>query len=218
MAADGSILLPTLDDIGHEQTFEGYQDHVVRRDFRALRRVLRDNGVIVVVVDDVIANPGSIYRQQTYHHARDQQKLSRQISFRTQGTTTMRPKGDWLGLPSCFAKAMMDDGWVWRDQVIARAAFPGELVRRALLLTAPPSDLLPVPTVIDIYGGSGTVSVVVKQLGLKSIYIDPNPISSAKAQQCVLVADRDPDVAKLDSDVANDNQPTEEHDTDMRDT
>ena len=81
MAADGSIPLPTLDDIGHEQTFEGYQDHVVRRDFRALRRVLRDNGVLVVVVDDVIANPGSIYRQQTYHHARDQQKLVGRSAF-----------------------------------------------------------------------------------------------------------------------------------------
>ena len=38
MAADGGIPVPSLDDIGHEQTFEGYQDHVVRRDFRALGR------------------------------------------------------------------------------------------------------------------------------------------------------------------------------------
>ena len=39
--ADGSILSPTPDDIGHEPTLEGYLDHVVRRDFRELKRVLR---------------------------------------------------------------------------------------------------------------------------------------------------------------------------------
>ena len=55
------------------------------------------------------------------------------------------------------------------------APFPEELVRRALLLTAPPCDLPPVATVLDCYGGSGTVSVVAKQFGLKSIYIDANP-------------------------------------------
>ena len=97
MAADGSILLPTLDDIGHEQTFEGYQDHVVRRDFRALRRVLRDNGVLVVVVDDVIANPGSIYRQQTYHHARDQQKLSLADQLSYPGHDDDATKGGLVG-------------------------------------------------------------------------------------------------------------------------
>jgi DNA modification methylase len=304
MLADGSIPLPTPDDIGFEPTFEGYLDHVVRRDFRALKCVLRPDGVLVVVLDDVIANPGSIYRQQTYHHARDQQKLSSQISFRTQDTTTMRPKGNWLGLPWMFAAAMMDDGWVWRDQVVwdkgalgrkestenrcrhnfeyvlfftksasgywynqdalriplsggmpysmkrrysggrskpdvlrkdgdrdfrvasnplgrvadavwhippsggygsHSASFPEELVRRVLLLTAPPSDLLPVATVIDIFGGSGSVPAVAKQMGLKSIYIDANPNYTAEAQQRVLSAKRDRDP---DRDAANDNNPT----------
>ena len=81
------------------------------------------------------------------------------------------------------------------------ASFPEDLVRRALLLTAPPSDLLPVATVIDIYGGSGTVSAVAKQMGLKSIYIDTNPLYTAEAQQRLLTTKRDPCVA-------NDNPPS----------
>jgi DNA modification methylase len=299
MLADGTIPPPTPEDIGHEPTWEAYLDHVVRRDLRALKRVLRDDGVLVVVIDDVIANPGSIYRQQTYHHARDQQKLRQQISFRTQDTTTMRPKGNWLGLPFRFANAMIDDGWVWRDQVVwdkgasgrkestdnrcrhnfeyvlfftksasnywynqdalriplsggvpasvkkgysgdryhshvlrrdgghdfripinplgrvadavwhippsggygsHSASFPEELVRRALLVTAPPSDLLPVATVLDIYGGSGTVSAVAKRLEYNSIYIDSNAFYTAGAQQRLLTTERDPRVT-------NDNLP-----------
>ena len=73
MLADGTIPPPTPDDIGHEPTWEGYLDHVVRRDFRALKRVLRARTAsCVVVIDDVIANPASIYDEQTYHHERDQ--------------------------------------------------------------------------------------------------------------------------------------------------
>ena len=55
------------------------------------------------------------------------------------------------------------------------ASFPKELVRRALLLTAPPREMLPLATVIDIYGGSGTVSAEAKKLGHRSIFIDANP-------------------------------------------
>ena len=39
---------------------------------------------------------------------------------------------------------------------------------------------------------------VAKQIGLKSIYIDANPVYAAEAQQRVLAADRDADVAKRD--------------------
>ena len=66
---------------------EGYLDHVVRRDFRALKPVMRNDGVLVVVIDDVIANPATFYDEQTYHHGRDKQKLSAQVGFRTQNTT-----------------------------------------------------------------------------------------------------------------------------------
>ena len=83
-----------------------------------------------------------------------------------------------------------------------RRSFPEELVRRALLLTAPPREMLPLATVIDIYGGSGTVSAVAKQMGLRSIYIDSNPIYTEEARQRVQAAERAPG----DPGVANDNQ------------
>ena len=63
--------------------------------------------------------------------------------------------------------------------------------------------MLPLATVIDIYGGSGTVSAVAKKLGLKSVYIDLNPLYTAEARQRVLIAERDPHHS-----VANDNLPS----------
>jgi DNA modification methylase len=45
------------------------------------------------------------------------------------------------------------------------------------------------------------VSAVAKQLGLKSIYIDSNPIYTEEARQRVQAAERGPD----DPGVANDN-------------
>jgi hypothetical protein len=115
---DGTIPLPTPDDIGFEETWEEYLDHVVRRDFRGLKRVLRPDGVVFVVLDDVIANPASIYGQQAMHAGRSIHKLASQINLRTQDTTYLAPKGNWLGLPFRFAMAMMDDGWFWRDLII----------------------------------------------------------------------------------------------------
>ena len=303
MLSDGTILSPTPDTIGFEPTFEEYLDHVVRRDFRALKRVMRPDGVVVVVIDDVIANPSSTYDEQSYHSNRSKLKLKSQVGFRTQNTTKMRPKGNWLGLPGLFAAAMMDDGWCHRDTIIwdkgslgrkestdsrcrhnyeyvlffaksasgywynqdavrlplaggqpysltgdgyttgrhnpsvlrkdggggrdfriasnplgriadavwhippsggygsHPASLPEELVRRVLLLTAPPSEMLPLATVLDPYGGSGPVSSVAKQMGLKSVYIDSNPVYAAEAQQRVLATDRDAD----DNGAANDN-------------
>ena len=301
MLPDGTFPPPTPDDVGHEPTWEAYTDHVVRRDFRALKSVLRPDGVVFVVLDDVIANPASVYDEQTYHSNRTKLKLSSQVGFRSQDTTYLAPKGNWLGLPFRFAMAMMDDGWFWRDLIIWNkgplgrkkltdsrcrrnfeyilmftlsasnywytqdalriplaggqpysfntgystpgrhkpgvlrkdgdrdfrvgsnplgrvadavwhippsggygshsASFPKELVRRALLLTTPPREMLPVATVIDFYGGTGIVSAVAKQLGLKSIYIDSNPIYTEEARQRVQAAERGPD----DPGVANDN-------------
>ena len=118
MLADGTIPPPTPDDIGHEPTLDEYHDHVVRRDFRELKRVLRHDGVVFVVLDDVIANPASSYDEQTYHSRRTNMKLRSQVGFRSQDTTYLRPQGNWLGLPWLFAAAMMDDGWFWRDTII----------------------------------------------------------------------------------------------------
>ena len=58
--------------------------------------------------------------------------------------------------------------------------------------------------VLDVYGGSGTVSALAKKMGPKSIYINSNPVYTAEAQQRVLAAERDPG----DPGVANDNLPS----------
>ena len=56
-----------------------------------------------VVLDDVIANPASVYDEQTYHSNRTKLKLSSQVGFRSQDTTTLRRKAiGWaypFGLP-----------------------------------------------------------------------------------------------------------------------
>ncbi|MGP0003048.1 MAG: hypothetical protein ACLPKW_35670 [Acetobacteraceae bacterium] len=104
MRADGSIPLPTPDDIGFEPTLEGYLDHVVRRDFRELKRVLGPDGVVFVVLDDVIAGQASVYRQQAYHSKRSKLKLSSQVNLRTQDTTTSGPKA--IGWVCRFASSM----------------------------------------------------------------------------------------------------------------
>jgi site-specific DNA-methyltransferase (cytosine-N4-specific) len=116
MLADGTIPPPTPDDIGFEPTWKGYCDHTVRRDLRELQRVLRPDGVVFVVLDDVIANPASIYGEQ--HYERSKVRLPSQVSLRTQDTTYLRKQGNWLGLPYRFAEAMIDDGWFWRDLII----------------------------------------------------------------------------------------------------
>ncbi|MFZ0021484.1 MAG: hypothetical protein WAL10_29580 [Acetobacteraceae bacterium] len=116
LLADGSMPLPTPDDIGHEPTWEAYLNHVVRRDFREFKPVLRPDGVVFVVLDDVIAHPGSSYWPQTYDRGRAKQRPL--VNLRTQDTTYLRKKGNWLGLPFRFAEAMMDDGWYHRDTII----------------------------------------------------------------------------------------------------
>jgi DNA modification methylase len=301
--ADGTFLTPTQNDIGFEQTWEEYLGHVVRRDFHELQRVMRPDGTVFVVLDDVIANPSSIYGEQRYHDGRAIQNPA-QINLKTQDTTKMRPKGNWLDLPAMFAAAMMDDGWFQRDKIIwdkgslgrkestdsrcrhnyetilmftltasgywynqdalriplsggnaytvrgygisrrkpgvlrrdgeqdggdrdfraasnplgrvhdavwhiapvnaphgsHSAAFPEELVRRCFLLGVPPIDMAPISMVLDHYGGTGTVSAVAKRMGLKSKYIDSNPVYAAEAQARVQGTKPEPDTG-----VANDN-------------
>ena len=68
----------------------------------------------------------------------------------------------WVASPTPCGISHRVDG-----MAATSASFPEEFVRRALLLTAPPREMPPLATVIDFYGGSGTVSAVAKQLGLK---------------------------------------------------
>jgi DNA modification methylase len=100
---------------GHEPTFEEWCDNQVRKVGRGLKRVLRDDGVLWVVMDDAIAEPGrEFYAVQSYASA----KHAAQSGFRVQDSTYLRQKGNWLLLPFHYAMAMMDDGWFLRDVII----------------------------------------------------------------------------------------------------
>jgi DNA modification methylase len=282
-------------EIGFEPTLDLYFQHVVGEIFRELKRVLRHDGVLWVVIDDAIANPASRYGIQAIHRGRAKTKTPSQINLITQDTTKIRPKGNWLGVPGKFADEMMDDGWFHRDLIIwdkgsqgrkestesrtrhsyesifmftkrasgywydqdklriplvgangytvstgysiprsqkpgvlrrdsdrdlrvasnplgrvadavwqippsgwkgtHSASFPEELVRRCLLLTAPPDAL-----VVDPFGGAGTVALVAHKMGFRSIYIDKNPAYLEEAQNRL-------HCAEPDEGPANDNQP-----------
>ena len=100
---------------GHEPTFEEWCDNQVCKVGRGLKRVLRDDGVLWVVMDDAIAEPGrEFYAVQSYASA----KYAAQSGFRVQDSTYLRQKGNWLLLPFRYAMAMKDDGWSLRDVII----------------------------------------------------------------------------------------------------
>jgi hypothetical protein len=80
------------------------------------------------------------------------------------------------------------------------SVMPGELVRRCLLLTCPPGG-----RALDPFGGAGTVSVVAKRLGLRSLYIDRHAPFVAEARKRLASTIRCDD----DDAVANDNQSPE---------
>ena len=73
---------------------------------------------------------------------------------------------------------------------------PEKLVQNCLLLSCPSGG-----TVLDPLGGSGTVSKVAKQFGLRSIYIDRHEPFVHEAQQRLAAT------SEFDMGTANDNQP-----------
>ena len=102
---------------GHEPTWEAWLHNQVQVVGRQMKRVLRDDGVLWVVLDDSIAEPGrEFYPVQSFNG--DRASLAAQSGFRVQDSTYLRPKGNWLLLPFRYAMAMMDDGWVLRDVVV----------------------------------------------------------------------------------------------------
>ena len=104
---------------GHEPTFEEWLHNQVHKVGRGLKRVLRDDGVLWVAMDDAIAEPGrEFYPVQSYNRDSAWAKLAAHSGFRVQDSTYLRPKGNWLMLPFRYAMAMQDDGWFLRDVII----------------------------------------------------------------------------------------------------
>ena len=279
--------------LGFEPTLAGYIAHLVEI-YAEVWRMLRNDGVCWVVIDDAISQPAKRYVQQTDQPSGKPGRLPRRTFPKSQDTTYLCPAGNWLGIPDKFADAMRNSGWFFRDRIIwdkgslgrkdssetrtrhsfetvfmftkkatgyyydqdalriplvsepvysvkssstlrhdrpgvlrfgrdrdhrvaanplgriadavwhipptgyaglQSAPFPQALVRNCLLLTAPPSAV-----VLDLFGGSGTVSVVAKEMGLSSVYIDANPAFRREARQRLLMT-------KTDESGANDDEP-----------
>ena len=81
------------------------------------------------------------------------------------------------------------------------AVFPGELVRRCLLLSCPDD---PKSTVIDPFGGVGSTALVALQMGFCAISIEQNRDYTDEARQRILNA---PTTSDDEIVAANDNQP-----------
>ena len=92
----------------------------------AMDHVLRDDGVLWVMLDDAIALPPANYAIQTYQSSRNAAKIATQTGFRTQDSTYCVPRAIGCCCRLSTTMAMQDAGWVLRDVIIidkgARAA------------------------------------------------------------------------------------------------
>ena len=104
---------------GFEPTWEEWLHNQVQVVGREEKRVLRDDGVLFVAMDDSIAEPGrEFYPMQSLNRDSASSKLAAQSGYRVQDSTYLRRKGNWLLLPFRYTMGMMDDGWFLRDVII----------------------------------------------------------------------------------------------------
>ena len=95
--------------LGFEPTLEQYFDALVQI-FREAREVLRDDGILFVLVGDAYSKAGG-------HWHRDP-KAPASSGLPRQDTRSIRPVGNLLNIPTRFAERMQDDGWIERAKII----------------------------------------------------------------------------------------------------
>jgi site-specific DNA-methyltransferase (adenine-specific) len=95
--------------IGYEPTLDEYNGNLVLI-FREVRRVLRDDGTLWVVMDDSYSKSGGVRGLDPKQPAMNGLPL--------QDTTYIRDAGNLLLIPTRFAMAMQDDGWFLRAEII----------------------------------------------------------------------------------------------------
>ena len=95
--------------IGFENTLEEYISDLVKI-FAKVREVLRDDGTLWVVIDDAYSKPGG--------HWLDDPGAPALRGVPHQGTTDIRDRKNLLLIPTRFALAMQDDGWILRSEII----------------------------------------------------------------------------------------------------
>lgn len=95
--------------VGYEPTLAEYIGDLMKI-FGEVRRVLKDNGILWVLMDDAYAKPGGIRGHDPKQPAINGLPL--------QGTADIRPRKNLLLIPTRFAMAMQDDGWTLRRKII----------------------------------------------------------------------------------------------------
>ena len=96
--------------IGREDTPHAYVDRLVAV-FRGVRRALRDDGSLWVVIGDSYASGGRKTR------ATDTKLPAREMDIRPKDPYGLKEK-DLIGIPWMLAFALRDDGWYLREEII----------------------------------------------------------------------------------------------------
>jgi len=104
--------------MGMEKTLEQYLARQMEV-FNEVKRVLRVDGVVWVLIDDALSQHSYRYQVASYNNGgQPKAKWRTQTEVITQDTTYLAPAGDWLGIPDAFGKAMQANGWRWREHII----------------------------------------------------------------------------------------------------
>jgi DNA modification methylase len=104
--------------IGFEATLGEYITSLVTL-FREARRVLKDTGVVWIVIDDSYAKAGGKWTAEGYLLKRPgQQKSAKSTGMGYQDTKCLRPDANLLFIPARLAMALQDDGWMCRAEII----------------------------------------------------------------------------------------------------
>ena len=124
--------------IGFEATLGEYITSLVTL-FREARRVLKDTGVVWIVIDDSYAKAGGKWTAEGYLLKRPgRQKSAKSTGMGYQDTKCLRPDANLLFIPARLAMALQDDGWMCRAEIIWHKGPGGgrpELVRNRVTKT-----------------------------------------------------------------------------------
>ena len=100
--------------IGFEPTVSSYITNLVAV-FREVRRVLKKDGVLWVVIGDSYASDGGKWRQDAYKVNRPQKQL---VPVGTWYPGSDLAAGNLMMVPARLALALQDDGWLLRQEII----------------------------------------------------------------------------------------------------
>jgi DNA modification methylase len=92
--------------IGHESTLQEYIARLVKL-FREARRVLKDDGILWIVIDDSYSRSSNT-----------RQESDLPIASSDQDASGGRPHGNLLFIPTRLAMALQDDGWICRAEIV----------------------------------------------------------------------------------------------------